>query len=159
MNTAMYSLLSKESLEFVRLNASTSVSRKPQASLALARVLAYRLDLPSAPVEDIEHYYRDQCELEVMGFINTCNELLIMNMQSVLDYTYSLYLARYYVCHAITTISAFSTETACEDFFSISRGVSRDTMRLIKEAPAEISALVVKFSFLVEDLSKQKLGV
>ena len=154
MNTMMMTLLGKDSVAFVEQITTTNQARSIPASLALARVLAFAVEIPSMKMEDLLGHYQDHCLPEITTKLNKINELVIVDFQTTLDLAYQFYMSRYYVVYPIDTVAAFNKETAVEDFFGISRGLSRATLTQIRSTPDLISRYCLGFSRLSEDLCK-----
>ena len=155
MNTMMMTLLSRDSVAFVEQVTTSNQARSIHASLALARVLAYGVELPSMKLEDLMGHYQDHCLPEITKKINDINELVLVDFQTALDLCYQFYMTRYHVVYPIDSVAAFNKATAVEDFFGISRGVSRATISHIQSAPDVISKYCRGFSQLCEDLKKR----
>ena len=158
MNTMMMTLLSRESISFVEHITAANQARTTPASLALARVLAFGVELPSMKMEDLLGHYQDHCLPEITAKLNEINELVIVDFQTTLDLAYQFYMSRYYVVFPIDTVAAFNKETAIEDFFGISRGVARATVAQIRNTPDLISRYCLGFSRLSADLNKPTLA-
>lgn len=127
-------------------------SRSMQSSLALAKVLSTNLTLPSAPVDDIAHYYRAQCQIDVEAMISIVNEIMLVDTKTVSDLVHKFYCLRYCSAHPSCHVFAFAKDTAVEDFFGISREFDKACLEIIKAYPAELSTYVNLFKKMVEEL-------
>lgn len=153
MSAFAISKLGKSSQEFVSTMTRNAKSRSLTASLALARVLANQLPLPSSPVDNIQQYYQVQCRIGVEGKLGTINELMLVDFKLVLEMVEKFFRLRYNMAHPPVTVFTFKAETAVEDFFGISRDFDQATLEAIKLAPGELTAFVNDFTTMVCELS------
>jgi hypothetical protein len=150
----MYAItkLSKESQDFIGYQVSNNKSRSLITSLALGKVLADRLSLPSTPVDDIGTYYRQSSATDYNTLLSDVNELLILDIQAVNDSATKFYMNRYYNAHPAAVTIAINAESAIPDFFSISRSFDKTTLSLIAENCVCLTDSVSKFKRLVSEL-------
>lgn len=153
MSAFAISKLGKSSQDFVSTMTRNAKSRSMTASLALARVLANELGLPSSPVDSIQQYYQVQCRIGVEGKLCVINELMIVDCKLVLEMVEKLFRLRYSMAHPPATVFAFKADTAVEDFFGISREFDQATLQAVKLAPGELTAYVNEFTTMVRELS------
>lgn len=144
--------LSAQSQDFVSMMTQGAKSRTLQSSLALAKVLSTNLCVPSAPVDDIAQYFRTQCQIDVEATVNCVNEIMVVDVKTVMDFVGKFYRLRYCMAHPSCHVFAFSKETAVEDFFGITREFDVASLTAIKEAPSDLSAYVNHFKKMVEEL-------
>lgn len=148
--------LSKDSRDFISELSLSGRSKELQTSLAVARVLANDIPLPSAPVESITSFYSFQCRINVEDILNTINEICLLDVSTVLDYTIKFYKLRYDTCNPNKTIVALNKETAIVDFFGISSVIDDVAIKAISEDPIKITDLVNKFVIVKQELKTQQ---
>lgn len=148
--------LSKDSRDFISELSLAGRSKELQTSLAVARVLANDLPLPSTPVESIASFYSFQCRIEVEGILNTINEICLVDVATILDYTSKFYSLRYNACNPSKTIMAFNKETALVDFFGISSTLDANAIKAITDEPNKMTELVNRFVTVKEELKTQE---
>jgi hypothetical protein len=144
--------LSKDSRDFISILSLTGKSKDLQTSLALARVIAFDLTLPTAPVDSINSFYISQHKLEVENIISTINEIILVDIKTVLDYVSKFYSLRYNICNGSKTVLAFNKETAIVDFFNISSSIDLVAINTISDNPVKMTELVNKFNILKQEL-------
>jgi hypothetical protein len=128
------------------------VARTPQASIALAKLLANVVTLPSTGCNSITEYYRQQCLDTVLDSVNTINESSIIDIDTVLDLTLRFYQFRAsYIYPKISNV-AVCNETAIEDYFGISRFISKDHIQCIIDNVLQITVLMNGLSEVLKSL-------
>ena len=148
--------LSKDSRDFISELSLVGRSKELQTSLAVARVLANDLPIPSTPVESIVSFYGFQCKVQVESILNTINEICLLDVSTVLDYTAKFYKLRYDACHPNKTVLALNKETAVVDFFGISSVIDASAIKTISEDPVKMTDLINKFVNIKQELKTQE---
>jgi hypothetical protein len=146
--------LSSTSSNFLGQISVSGKSRNIQTSIALGRVLADSLSLPSTPVDSITTLYNNQFRINIEQIISNINEICLLDVKQVLDFTLKFYTYRYNICNPDKVILAFNKDTAIEDFFKISKVFDNETIKVICENPIAITDLVNKFNIVIEEISK-----
>jgi hypothetical protein len=67
----------------------------------LAQTLAFRLPLPSTPVEGLTRHYSELCSALVRNQVSAFNEGFPINTQQVIDLTFVIWKLRYSLVHPI----------------------------------------------------------
>lgn len=147
--------LSPASANFLAQLSLSGKSRSTQASIALGRVLADSLSIPSTPVDSIVTIYNTQYRLQVEEIISSINEICLLDVKQVLDFTLKFYTYRYNICNPEKIILAFNKETAIVDFFKISKVIDNESIKVICEDPIGMTDLVNKLSLVLEEFSKE----
>lgn len=127
-------------------------SRSPQASVALARVLTNNMSIPSAPVENPILFYKTQNSITISTLIADINELCVLDVQRVQDYCEKFFLYRYHACHPTRHVLAICPETAVEDFFGISKVMSREIIDIVKNSSSVVCTYVNGFNSIIETI-------
>lgn len=133
--------LSAETQDFLNFITSGSRSRSKLTSIVIAKALASSLNLPSAPVDDVAAFYRLNVLIGLQSKVSDLNELSVIDVDAVLDYTARFYTTRYYAAYPQPTIFCPSQETAILDFLGASYALDQTSMELIKSAPLEVTKL------------------
>jgi len=150
----MYNItkLSSEAQSFLTQVSSSGRSRSPMAAMALARFIASRFALPSAPVEDPEHYYRLQCEIDAQKCVNLINELTPVDCTQALDLARRFYQLRYAMLFPQHYVFSFRENHYVEDFFGINRVFSDDTIEFIKSNGGDLAYYCNGFRRMIDDI-------
>lgn len=133
--------LSAETQEFLNFITSGNRSRSQLTSLVIGKALASSLNLPSAPVDDIADFYRLNIFIGLQSKVSGLNELSVIDVDTVLDYTARFYTTRYFAAYPKKTIFCPSQETAVLDFLGASYALDQNSMELVKSAPLEVTKL------------------
>lgn len=144
--------LGKDSQSFITELTALNASRGLCGTLALARALTFCSPLPASPVEDVDGFFRTHVQLSIENTLNTINELMIVDVKSVMEYALKFYKMRYFSAHPTCSVFSFNTATAIEDFFSISRSVDAAALEVIKAEAEKVSIYLNKFLTLIEEL-------
>jgi hypothetical protein len=150
----MYSItkLKKESQDFIMSLTTGNKSRSVTTSIALGKVIADRLSLPSGEVENIAAYYRTSSTADFNSLLSEINELVILDITAVTDYAAKFYMNRYYNAFPAPVTIALKPETAVTDFFSIGRSFDKCTLDTIQEHCVCLTDQVSKFKILIGEL-------
>lgn len=148
----LLSKLSSKSQEFVSGLTNSNKSRSPEASLALAKVLAYQLHMPSSEVEDIVMYSKLNYHVELMTKIDGINQLTLLNVEEVLEYVGRYYKFRYYALFGAGQTLALNSQYAVADYFDITKAFSKETIDMIVANPLDMTTMTNGFIQLLADL-------
>jgi hypothetical protein len=143
----MFSLskLSGRQLELVNYLAAANRSRKLSTSIAIGKAIADLALLPSGPLQSDEFnpasprdFFRTTNEISARSNLSLINELVVIDIEAILNYTYSFYAARYNTLYPTSAIYKSIPELAILDLFSISKSIDTATMEEIKNNPVDI---------------------
>lgn len=107
-------------------------------SIAVGRILANRLPLPSSMVENFEHFYRTTYQIEVTRNISKINEILLLDVETVQTYVLKFFKLRYVLMNPANNVYCVNPETALQDFLGISQQLDSVTVQEIKSSPKEL---------------------
>lgn len=133
--------LSADTQEFLNFLLSGNRSRSQLTSIIIGKALADVQALPSTPVDDIADFYRLNVYIGLQSKISDLNELSVIDVDAVIDYTARFYTTRYFAAYPKKTIFCPSQETAILDFLGVSFALDQSSMELIKSAPLEVTKL------------------
>lgn len=131
--------LSPGSQSFVSQVASMGRSMSETAAIALARMISAEFTIPSQPVEDVEHYYRIQCEILANNVISEVNEFCPVDAKAALELTRRFFMLRYTMTHPQKNVFSFRADKTVEDFFGLSRVFSDETLKTIRENGTDLA--------------------
>lgn len=151
-------LLTKPSLDFVTTLSSGNKSKSKEASMALGRVLAYKLDIPSAPIEDLQMYINQAYIGSLEALVFNINEITILDKEQIRIYFNKFFNARYNICHGNDILLSTNPEMALADFFKLSSSLSNDDIKFISDNCITLMSYVNKFKHVVNDLEQVKNG-
>lgn len=143
--------LSQQSQMYIGFISSNLQSRSKAISLAIARVLASNLTLPNENA-DIVAFYNLQHRIKVEGLVNRLNSLVILDVESLLDYVKKFYQFRYESMFPSQHVLAISKEFAVVDFFKISKIFDEATLNVIKSDPVVITEANMRFTQILSEL-------
>lgn len=151
-------ILSKPSLDFITILSTGNKSKSKEASIALGRVLAYKLDIPSTPIEDFNQYVNQTYISSLEKIVYNINELCVLDKELVKTYFIKLFNCRYNICHGNDVLVSTNPETALADFFKISSNISSEDVKFISQNCILLMEYVNKFKHVVNDLEKINNG-
>ena len=151
MNITKFDSKTTDFITNMSLNAE---GKSKISSIALARVIASDLTLPSSEVSNIFEFYNTNEHLMVVDKILNINEIIIINRDEVLDYVYRFYKYRYInAIGTIPTISSTSTDIVC-NFFNIGKSFDKNVIDCIREDPYKLQVTTNGFIALLEQLTE-----
>lgn len=143
--------LSQQSQMYLGFIISNQVSRSKAISLVVARILASDLQLPEE-CADCGMFYNTQHRISVEHKLNRLNNLVILDVQTVLDYTKKFYQFRYESMYPSAHLLAVSKESAVLDFFKISKIFDCETIKVIEENYVTINEGNMRFKQIISEL-------
>lgn len=146
--------LSPETQEFLNYIASGNRNRSRLTSIVIGRALANTLNLPSCAVEDLQAFYRTNVLIGVQSRVSELNELTLIDVDAVLDFTYRFFVFRYYAAYPKRTMFCHKPETAVSDFLGASFVLDEGTLAEIQAAPVDVTKLFNSFVQFFEELSQ-----
>lgn len=144
--------LDKSAQDFILGLANTNLGMNPSTTVALARSLAYTLPLVPAESGDVIGSYRLEHRIKVEQILSLINELIIVDIKTILTLVESFYCFRMEQAYPSANIILISQETAVSDFFKISKYFSKDNLAIIANDVALVSRLCNGFSALIKQL-------
>ena len=144
-------LSSKSQLLISELNSQNKGKQLP-VTIALARLMAYALPLPTAEVEDIVGFLKTQHGVDVQMQLTQLNEVLFIDTPAVSDYITKFYTVRYaQVCSCKHVL--LKPATAVLDLFKITRSFDAASLACIEAHADYINRLTNGFIQLLDDLA------
>lgn len=146
--------LDGQSSEFISSLINKGEQKSKLVSVALAKALADKLELPDCDdeIDSINIYFAREHKEKVMTSVLGINELVSLNKEEVLEYIKAIYGYRYSQACPTDIVPYINKETALEDFFGISKFFSTDFTEVIKEHGSNITSYVNKFNVLISKL-------
>lgn len=150
----MYQLsnLCNDAQRFVSYLAYGDRTRSLLTSLAIGKTLANTANLPSAPIEDIESFYKASIQIPLRTRLSALNELVVIDCDTVLDYARRFYLVRYHTAFPSRKVYCMVPETALEDFMGLTLALAPEAVQAIKANPVELTKLHNSLTDLFEEL-------
>jgi len=144
--------LSKASQDFISNLAMTGKSRSLETSLALARVLANSMSVPSTPVESPVIYFKTTYQISIEEQLSNINEIVVLDIQTILDYALKFFQFKYFTVHSDSHVLALNCETAIVDFFKISKVFDQEALKAIQENCSFITNAVNNFNRVIDEI-------
>lgn len=153
----MYQILtlSSDSQKFISELTSGNKTRTLPVSIAIARVIANEVILPSTEVDNITTFFNVQAGIDCSKYVSDINEILPIDSQCIMDLIVKFYNYRYNSAYPCSHILAVKKETAIVDFFRISKVFDETTLDVIKENCVQLTELVAKFLKLITELKNK----
>lgn len=152
MNQASYkTIFTKETNDFINEIFSSGKSRSLEVTFSLAYALSNKLLLPSTSVDNLTDFYKQNNEVKLNSILDVINCLIILDIDSICELSFSLYDFRYNIFSGRDNVLAMNTESAIEDLFGISKFVNKDIIDYIKKDPVKITVYTNKFSKLITE--------
>lgn len=107
-------------------------------SIAVGRILANRLPIPTGTVENFEHFYRTTYQIEVTRNISKINEVLLLDVETVQTYVLKFFKLRYVMMNPACNVYCVNPDTALQDFLGISQQLDSVTVQEIRSNPKEL---------------------
>lgn len=143
--------LSQQSQMYLGGIISNQTSRSKAISLVIARILASDLQLPEE-CADCGMFYNTQHRITVEQKLNRLNNLVILDVQTVLDYTKKFYQFRYESMYPSAHLLTVCKDTAILDFFKISKIFDCETLKVIQDNHVAINEGNLRFKQIVSEL-------
>lgn len=143
----MFSLskLTGRQLELVNYLATANRSRKLSTSIAIGKAIADLALMPSGPLASDEFnpasprdFFRTTNELNARNNLSLVNEVVVIDIESIINYTYSFYAARYNALYPTNAIYKMIPELAILDLLGVSKSIDTATVEEIKSNPVDI---------------------
>lgn len=136
---------------FITQITSENKSKQLPVSIALSRLIAYQLPMPSNEVESIDNFFNTQLAVDVYGQVNQLNELLFLDVDAVIEYIRKFYAFRYsYMNPGLHLL--IKPEQAVYDFFKITKCFCLETLKEIEQNGSYIAELTNRFIDLLNEL-------
>lgn len=146
-----YTKVSNKTQLFISQISSENKSRTLPVTIALSRLLAYKLPLPSAPVDCIDSFFNTQIAVDVTMNVNVLNELMFIDADAVMEYIRKFYTYRYNQVNPSLHL-LLKPETAVYDMFKITKSFSADVLTEISASANYINELTNRFIDLLSEL-------
>lgn len=146
------SKLSKDSQNFILALTQNNSSRSHAASISLGRAISSLFSIPAEPVDNIVLYYKQQNELETANIVSAINELIVLDVDTTLDYAVKFYQYRYNAAHPSSFVLALKPDTAVVDFFAITKVFDSSMIKLVEEEHLRVTDMTNKFTKLISEI-------
>jgi hypothetical protein len=147
--------LNAESNNFLVSIGATGRSKTKCVTLALARAVAYILDMPPGPVEDPHAYYRTEHSMAASGLVGSILEVCLLDTAAVLKEVESFYMFRYQNLYDTGFFHSTGVKgNGIQEVFKLYNHFSEDTLCHIKDNANEISIMNMQFVKIVKELNK-----
>lgn len=141
--------------DFIGDIVSSNKGRSKLVSLSLARALVDRFSVPTEKVDVIELYFYSNYKTIVVEATCKVNETFVVNKDEILDFACKLYCYRCYQSLPSSTMLYITPETAVEDFFGITKVLSKDMIDTIKEHNSQITKYVIRFTEILRAMEEK----
>lgn len=142
--------LSSESKDFLQ---SIGLSNTILVEAAVAKAIANRLQLPSAPVTDTGDFYVSTVLVQAREFVSQINELRVFDLQSLLNQVRTFWLCRYNILFPKSKIYLIAGCDADEHFFGFAPFLTKDLDTALNENVVMTIKLLNGFTQVFEELN------
>lgn len=147
--------LNAESNTFLVNIGSTGKSKTKAVTLGLARAIAYRLDLPPGPVEDIFSFYRAEKQTDVSRDVGRINEVCLLDTNAVLKEVEAFFMFRYQSVYDNAMFHSQSTTgNGIVDIFKLYKYFSEESLNFMNDNALEVSVMNNGFLKVLEQFKK-----
>jgi hypothetical protein len=147
--------LNAESNAFLVNIGSTGKSKTKSVTLGLARALAYGLQLPPGPIDDVFQYFRGEHLRNVSVSVGRINEACLLDTDAVLKETEAFYNFRYQSAYGNPMFHSQSTTgNGIVDVFKLYKCFSEETLSFMKDSALEVSIVNNGFLKVLEQFQK-----
>lgn len=152
----MYTIskLCPDTQQFLNYLSSGERTRARLTSIAIGKALSITMSLPSAPVENIQQFYKASVLIELNTKLSCLNELAVIDFETALDYAYRFYVVRYYAAYPKRTVFCNSKDTVLQDFLGASIALDQASAELLTTSPVELSKLHNGLVLFFEEIAK-----
>lgn len=149
----MYSItkLSDSSKQF--LQSVSVLANNTLVEASVAKAIANRLQLPSAPVNDISDYYVCTILVQARVFVGQINELRVFDVQSLLNQVRTMWLCRYNILYPKSKIYFIADCDADEHFFGFAPFLTKQLDDAINADLVQTINCLNGFSQIFDDLN------
>ncbi len=146
----MYAItsLSPYSQDFIK-----TVNNPEVIKIAVAKVIANRLPLPSFELADHREYYTTTAEQQAKGLVSKFNEVTVINTGAVLSLVESFWKARYCSVFPPKVLIQCETDAMCT-FMGVAQVIDADTCKFISENAEALRKAINGFTSVIDDLTK-----
>ena len=138
--------LSGSEIQFIDYLTSNLRSKKTSTSIAIAKAIADRLDLPSCRLTPNINYgpldtsvattilndYRGRHKVAVLSHITALNEFVPVCVDEIEDLVLRFYKARYFMLYPQTMVLNPNGNHVC-DFFNVTYGIDQEVLDIIND--------------------------
>lgn len=145
MNISDTDLLSLQSHPaFKEING---LDRKKVMSFALATALITKLPLPTVAVDNKNNYYQGNCFTIVSAIANQFNEKIVVDYDTVVNFTKNVWSARYFTLHNDLDFINYGNHSFFDSLFGVNNFISDEDYQFVnqfKESILTISNVIKK---------------
>lgn len=151
-----FAILTPKASSFITHIANSGKAKQKSTSLAVARVLASSIALPTEDVSsDVSYYWRNNCHIPVSCKFDALNEMVIHDRAEVMRYAQAFYAHR--VCTAYmrpTTYGESGSENQFLNFFGFTQYFDVDTLKHIQNNEDDLTVLCDGYASVFVALDK-----
>jgi len=147
--------LSQETQRFVSSYNVPDLSRSLITSIAVAKVIAYELTLPSSRVDNLRAYYRNNIGVsESFNHIDMINNWISLDVDKVNEIIYEIYSFRYNTAFGSAKNNAtYVSHNRCvSEFLGVACALNAETLKAIDEKGQDINLLVINIDKLLTEI-------
>lgn len=145
---------SSKSQAFIAELSQQNKSRSLPVSIALARLIAIKLPLPTAEVECINAFYNTQSAVQSHSLISQLNDIVILDVDTVKELVKRYYMYRYQQVYMQEHV-LLRSEHALVDFFKISKVFDDATLEAIGGNHVLITECTTRFIDLLQEIGHE----
>ena len=147
------SKLSNETKSFIQNIPQISKSSQEVVAVALAKVVANELPLPSAPVESAVEFYLSTTYANTRELISAINELVVVDLTRIQELVKTFWLVRYNILFPRKKLFQTNQVVSESHFFGFSSLLSPTDAVFIQQNSQLLILLANGFAALVAEMS------
>lgn len=140
--------------QFINELSGNNSSRSTIVSLAIARLMSRKLPIPSSETE-LMSFFNLQVRLDLEKQLSDLNEVVAIDIQTIVDFTIKFYQFRYENVYPTKTLMAFKPETAVLDIFKITKFFDKEVLEAISSDCEKLSRYILEFNIIMDELTKE----
>lgn len=141
--------LTPRSQDFI---SSVKSSTSMETSIAIARAISMRLSMPGSEIDDKDFYFIENLSTYTREVVGKLNELIIVDVSKVLEYTKMFWNIRYTACHVKAKMFPVPGCTSPNDVYGFGTVVIKEVAQAIEKDHFNICVMVNGFHDVLLDL-------
>lgn len=147
--------LSPRQQDFLTGLVQRNMNRSVPVSIALAKVLAVQVLVPSSPVESVDTFFNEQGTGAIFAILDSLSTVVPLNHQLIHDISKSFFRFAYDTVHGgLGYEEGRMYTTGVVSFFRIDKHFSEEIVKTIEAEYGSIESMIREFTIIVEDMRK-----
>ena len=128
-------------------------ARSVETSIAIAKVLASKVMVPTTAVLVPANFFRTEAGIDIAKVLNAINEIVPVDFGSILDLALKFWLIRYDAVHGDGMPYFTNSKCGTHDFFRMTKNLDEATLNIIADKCGDINRLMQGFANIYTELT------